>query len=845
VIDFSFAEIERFWLHELPEARHAGPYKLESRCLHPGADNRHALNIDLRKGVACCHTKCNGSGWNMVGWVKHWHDLDERQAMQYVLVHSGHPGGQHVLAWNVPLARPLSVTGDDFSLGLLAQNIERARTRIYEKARDAAPPDAPVHDADYKATGLWAYPAIRAVKLAVKHLPSGKKEMRWFALTPKGGWLWGLKKAGLEAPLYRAEEIQKDQPLWVLNGEKAVDRARAEGVNATCLPHGEGHWRDHFLPFFEGLSEVWWLADNDRAGATNSSLHTSRLARAGIAARLVALPDLPPKGDFWDWLEAGRSVAEATAICRDAPLATRQRIDEYEANRQQPSLPVPPVTAPEDNGQPPAADPPRPADPGGPDLMPFRMTDQGNSERLILLADGDIANCMGKCLDYHDRHWAADDQEARRYQRAIAAMRLLAQQAHARSDARMYTWALKSENEGPLTKMVKLTARTPTIHIPASRLDADPQLIPFQNAVYDLAAGKCREHRRADYFTRLFAADYRPDAPPPLRFLKVLWELMGGESESSADQEQASVMLDYLQDLTGYCATGYTREKIIILVIGTSGNNGKSLFLDILNAIFGDYAVTVDPRLFTQDSGYGDGNRSAELARTRGTRLIVSSEPRRGSKLSNEIIKRMASGAGMLSAAFKHRDPFSFTPTGKIVLECNHHPAFDVTDQALTYRICMVPFNVQIPRQRMDRFLGQKLLAAERDGIARWIVEGARRYAERGLEHPLYAQRVTEAAKEEAVADDDLDEFISDTFDCHPHYSCKLGEAYAAYRAWARKNDIRFPLGRNSLGEHLGLRPYIRRTLASDRTVRLHGITPKEQPAAARAGRDRQYKDDE
>src|SRR5262249_30038558 len=157
-------------------------------------------------------------------------------------------------------------------------------------------------------------------KLCIKHIPTGEKEMRWFALTSKGGWLWGLKKAGLEAPPYQAHRMRKGEPLWLLNGEKAVGRALAAGVNAVCLPHGEKHWKDYFRPYFTDVPEVYLIADNDPVGARESARNASRLTRAGIPTRIVKLPDLPLKGDFYDWLESGRSVAEALKIIQDSPL---------------------------------------------------------------------------------------------------------------------------------------------------------------------------------------------------------------------------------------------------------------------------------------------------------------------------------------------------------------------------------------------------------------------------------------------------------------------------------------------------------------------------------------------
>lgn len=122
----------------------------------------------------------------------------------------------------------------------------------------------------------------------------------------QGGHVWNLK--GVRLVPYRLPELiddlAQDRAVFVVEGEKDVDRLRALGVPATCNPAGAGKWRDEFSPAFEG-ADVVILADNDEAGRE----HAEKVARsvAGHAARVrvVDLPDLPRKGDVSDWLSRG------------------------------------------------------------------------------------------------------------------------------------------------------------------------------------------------------------------------------------------------------------------------------------------------------------------------------------------------------------------------------------------------------------------------------------------------------------------------------------------------------------------------------------------------------------
>jgi hypothetical protein len=123
-------------------------------------------------------------------------------------------------------------------------------------------------------------------------------------------WVWNLQ--GIKPVLYRLPEIlagDPDQPVFVVEGEKDVDRLRALGFVATTNPGGAGKWRPEYSETLRGRRVVI-LADNDRPGCEHASAVQSALR--GVAARtsIIALPGLPPKGDVSDWLDAGGTADE-------------------------------------------------------------------------------------------------------------------------------------------------------------------------------------------------------------------------------------------------------------------------------------------------------------------------------------------------------------------------------------------------------------------------------------------------------------------------------------------------------------------------------------------------------
>jgi hypothetical protein len=140
----------------------------------------------------------------------------------------------------------------------------------------------------------------------------------------QGGWKWGIE--GISRILYRLPELTaalaNDQTIYVVEGEKDVESLRALGLVATTNPMGAGKWRPEYSETLRG-ADVVIIGDNDGPG----SRHVEQVAAAlhGIAKR-VRVPDLakhwprcPHKGDISDWLVAGGTADELTAVVDASP----------------------------------------------------------------------------------------------------------------------------------------------------------------------------------------------------------------------------------------------------------------------------------------------------------------------------------------------------------------------------------------------------------------------------------------------------------------------------------------------------------------------------------------------
>lgn len=141
------------------------------------------------------------------------------------------------------------------------------------------------------------------------------KDFRWVTSTGKS---WG--KSRRRPLLYRLPELlaaDPRRPVYVVEGEKDVDRLWSLGLVATCNDNGggRGKWRRPHSPPLRGRSVIV-IPDNDATGEEHAQDVATQLYPLVASLRVVRLPGLLYKGDVSDWLDAGgtaKSLAQLSA----------------------------------------------------------------------------------------------------------------------------------------------------------------------------------------------------------------------------------------------------------------------------------------------------------------------------------------------------------------------------------------------------------------------------------------------------------------------------------------------------------------------------------------------------
>lgn len=249
-----------------------------------------------------------------------------------------------------------------------------------------------------------------------------------------------------------------------------------------------------------------------------------------------------------------------------------------------------------------------------------------------------------------------------------------------------------------------------------------------------LAEVRLLPHDRDRRQTKMVPVEYDPAAACP-RFDAFLERVQ-------PDRE----MRAFLQRWFGLSMSGQPLQRLAFLHGG--GANGKSVLVDLVARVLGNYAATARIESLTGTSRRGGGDATPDLVPLMGARLVRASEPDEGQRLQEGLIKELIGGEPMLVRAL-HSDFVEVRPIFKLTMSGNHRPEIRGTDDGIWRRVMLVPFDVQIPESERDPQLGEALWA-ERAGVFRWLVEGLIEALERGLDPPEAVRAATREYREES-----------------------------------------------------------------------------------------------
>jgi P4 family phage/plasmid primase-like protien len=413
------------------------------------------------------------------------------------------------------------------------------------------------------------------------------------------------------------------------------------------------------------------------------------------------------------------------------------------------------------------------------------MTDSGIADLLVAQNSNRLRYCpqMGKWLSWDGIIWGAQADDSPAYQAA----RETVESIQLNGTGAVAKFKNKCLSASSLGAMTGLARRQADLQVTMEMLDANPYYINTQSGVVDLVSGSV-VRGWAGFHTKVTGVGFDPLLPRPL-WDEFLLTTFGGDSE----------MIGYVQRLAGLTAIGEVREEILPFLHGV-GKNGKTVFLDTLLAVLGDYAQAAPTNFLLHGRSE---KHETEIARLRGARLVVASEVNQGSKFDEAKVK-VLTGGDTLTGRFLHKDFFDFVPSHSIWLMGNHQPSVEAGGISFWRRLRLIPFEHVVPESKRVKGLKGLMVRNEGAAILAWIVEGAQNYLRFGLVDP---PRVTEATAEYARSEDHLGRFAEECLVVGMQESDRVPSSTVmiTYRLWCKENgEVEMP--ERQLGRELGMR---------------------------------------
>ena len=335
-------------------------------------------------------------------------------------------------------------------------------------------------------------------------------------------------------------------------------------------------------------------------------------------------------------------------------------------------------------------------------------------------------------------------------------------------------WAAKTASSRGKEAMIKECQHLNGIPASPDDFDSYAEYLNCQNGIVNLRTGELLPHDSNFLMSKICYSEYDTEGKPPKLWLRFLNDVTNGDK----------ALQKYIQKSIGYSLTGSNSEQCAYFLYGM-GNNGKSTFLDTISDLLGSYSANAQPETIMMKK-FGDGGALSDIARLKSARFVTSEEPTEGVRLNEGLLKQLTGGS-KITCRFLYADEFEYTPEFKIWIATNHKPVIRGTDIGIWRRIKLIPFEVNIPEERVDKNLKYKL-RKEFPQILRWAVDGCRMWMTEGIEEPDCVKNAVKEYKQEM---DLLAGFIEQCVEIDYTTKDKVAakDLFRAYSKWANDNN--------------------------------------------------------
>lgn len=214
-----------------------------------------------------------------------------------------------------------------------------------------------------------------------------------------------------------------------------------------------------------------------------------------------------------------------------------------------------------------------------------------------------------------------------------------------------------------------------------NKLDANAELLGFNNGVFDCKINRFRLGYPDDYITLSTGYDYKSyddDAPEIVEIYKFLNDIFPDDDYR-----------DYMINVLASCILGGNKHQHFYVLTG-NGANGKSVLKDLLKLVFGQYLQNLNVSILT-NTRTAPNQATPENAILKGARLAICNEPEKNAQINSGLMKEYT-GEGYMRARPLYKEPIEFSILFKLFLICNDKPALSDDSEGSWRRTKVCPF---------------------------------------------------------------------------------------------------------------------------------------------------------
>jgi P4 family phage/plasmid primase-like protien len=342
-------------------------------------------------------------------------------------------------------------------------------------------------------------------------------------------------------------------------------------------------------------------------------------------------------------------------------------------------------------------------------------------------------------------------------------------------------------------------------------LDANINLLGFNNGVFDISTMTFREGRPEDYVSKTTGYDYEEFNDEHPRVLEVKDFFM----KVFPDKELRRFFLEYAAQVL----KGGNFNKVFLNMVG-SGDNAKSVTIEFFEKTLGQYAVKFPTSLVTGKRGQSSA-AAPEVIRSVGARFGSLQEPDKGEVINSGIIKEFTGNDSIFSRAL-FSDGREFKPMFKLAVITNKLLRLSGNDPAVWNRILVLAFEACFPKD------SSKVPKTWEEQYDKKIFHRDPNFAEKlpGMRQPFMwlliqilkevfvkgasqtPEKVLSATDSYKQNNDSVLQFIKEyiIFD-DKNRGLSITEVYSSFQQWFRENFPRFPVpDKNELKDDLNQR---------------------------------------